>query len=125
MNADHQRIATTRSRFTSAHWGGYRAEGDREGRRIPPIAEDPNPSVVVRGWLDATRDASLRIAAPAVSKGGLERRDRSARNTDSFVEVEWDVALDLATEQPRRIRSTHSNDAISGSSCSSASAGTL
>lgn len=96
MNANHQRIATTRSRFTSAHWGGNRAKGDREGLRILPIAEDPNPSVVVRGWPEATRDASLRIAAPAVSKGGLERRDRSARIKDSSVEVERDVALDPA-----------------------------
>jgi biotin/methionine sulfoxide reductase len=112
-----------RTRFSSAHWGSYRAEGDRDSLRILPIAEDPNPSIVGRGWLDATRDASARIAAPAIRRGWLERRDRSARNADSFVEVGWDEALDLAARELRRVHAEHGAGAIFGGSYGWASAG--
>ena len=73
-----------RSRFTSAHWGSYRAEGEGESLRLVPLADDPTPSVIGGGWLAAVRDAETRIAAPMVRKGWLERRDRSSRNAQFF-----------------------------------------
>lgn len=112
-----------RSRFTSAHWGSYRAEGEGESLRLVPLADDPTPSVIGGGWLAAVRDAETRIAAPMVRKGWLERRDRSSRNADSFVEVGWDEALDLAASELKRVSANFGNGAIFGGSYGWASAG--
>jgi biotin/methionine sulfoxide reductase len=112
-----------RDRFTSAHWGSYRADGDGASLRLTPLADDPKPSVIGDGWLDAVRDADTRIAAPMVRKGWLEQRDRASRNADSFIEIGWDEALDLAASELKRVASTHGNGAIYGGSYGWASAG--
>jgi biotin/methionine sulfoxide reductase len=116
-------IRAMSGRYASAHWGAYRAEGAGDDLRLLPLAEDPRPSVIGRGWLAATRDARLRVAAPAARKGWLERRDRDARNHDSFVEIGWDEALDLAAEELRRVRAAYGAGAIFGGSYGWASAG--
>ena len=113
----------TRDRFTSAHWGSYRAEGEGAALRLVPLADDPNPSMIGSGWLDAVRDRDARIAAPMVRRGWLERRDRASRNADSFVEVGWDEALDLAASELSRVSGSFGNGAIYGGSYGWASAG--
>jgi biotin/methionine sulfoxide reductase len=99
------------------------ATGDGASLALVPLADDPSPSIVGRGWLAAVRDAGTRIAAPMVRKGWLERRDRAQRNGDSFVEVSWDQALDLAAAELRRIHESYGNGAIFGGSYGWASAG--
>lgn len=111
------------NRFTSAHWGSYRAEGEGATLRLVPLADDPKPSVIGGGWLDAVRDGDARIAAPTVRKGWLERRDRASRNANSYVEVGWDEALDLAASELKRVSTSFGNGAIYGGSYGWASAG--
>ena len=88
-----------RSRFTSAHWGSYRAEGDGDGLRHPAARRGSESSVIGRGWLDATRDATPahRRAGGAKGLAGATRSRRA--QPDSFVEIGWDEALDLAAER--------------------------
>ncbi|MDR3496480.1 MAG: molybdopterin-dependent oxidoreductase [Ancalomicrobiaceae bacterium] len=110
-------------RYACAHWGSYVALGDREALRLEPVADDPAPSVIGEGWVGAVRDAGSRIRRPAIRRGWLDGRDRSNRNDDSFVEVGWDEALDIAAAELRRVIDVHGNRAIFGGSYGWASAG--
>ncbi len=111
------------SRYTAAHWGTYRVDGPPGDPRLAPIDDDPAPSPIARGWIDAARDTSTRIARPAVRKGWLERRETVNRCRDSFVEVDWDTALDLVAEELKRVTGEHGNQAIFAGSYGWASAG--
>ncbi len=111
------------NRYTSAHWGSYRFEGDGEALNLVPLEADPAPSLIGKGWLAAVRDTDTRILTPAIRKGWLDNRDRQRMGDDSFVEVSWDEALDLAAGELDRVRREHGNDAIFGGSYGWASAG--
>lgn len=110
-------------RFTAAHWGTYQAEGHGDALKLKPIASDPNPSSIAEGWIDAATSNPVRIKRPAIRKGWLENRDTSNRCNDSFVEVDWDFALDLAASELRRISNAHGNSSIYAGSYGWASAG--
>lgn len=105
--------------YTAAHWGSYRITQD--GLRAVP--GDVAPSRIGRGWLSAARDRSSRILRPAVRKGWLEGDNGAARCRDSFVEVSWDRALDLAAGAVTLTRQAHGNGSIYGGSYGWASAG--
>lgn len=63
--------------------------------------------------------SSLRIARPAVREGWLlkrERSDRTARGRDRFVEVNWDLALELVSDELARVRERYGHAAIFGGS---------
>lgn len=105
--------------YTAAHWGTYRITGTG----LEPLADDPAPSRIGRGWLSAARDPSSRILRPAVRKGWLAGDGGAARCRDSFVEVSWDQALDLAARAVTDTRQAHGNRAIYGGSYGWASAG--
>lgn len=110
----------------ATHWGTYRARlehGSLSG--LDPIAEDPDPSLIARGMIDALSNGS-RILRPAVRRGFLEHGYRAGgrgRGAEPFVEVGWDEALDLAASELDRVRREHGNGAIYGGSYGWASAG--
>lgn len=106
-------------RYTAAHWGAYEI-GENA---LTPLARDPHPSRIGRGWLSATKNADTRIARPAIRKGWLTGRDRDRQGDAEFVEVPWDEALDLTARELRRIADTHGNDAIFAGSYGWAAAG--
>ena len=108
-------------RYTAAHWGAYSfAPGDAD---LTPLADDPAPSRVGRGWVSASRNRAARILAPAVRAGWL-RGDRGAgRNDDSYVEVSWERATALAADEIARVAAQHGNAAIFGGSYGWSSAG--
>ena len=104
---------------TGSHWGVYRAEV-RGGRLvgIEPFAEDQEPSPLIAGMADIVYDQT-RIDRPMVRAGYLEHGiagDRGGRGHEPFVPVSWDRALDLVAGELKRVRSSHGNEAIFGSS---------
>ncbi|MET9496934.1 molybdopterin-dependent oxidoreductase [Streptomyces sp. NPDC006552] len=110
----------------ATHWGSFVAVVD-SGRlqRIEPRGDDPAPSPIGPGMVTAAED-SARVRRPAVRKGwldGLPRAGDAARGVDAFVEVSWDDALGLVSEELRRVRSQHGDSAVFGGSYGWASAG--
>jgi biotin/methionine sulfoxide reductase len=111
------------TRVTSSHWGAF--EVVTEGNRIietRPFAHDPSPSHIPEIVPQAVHHRT-RVAKPAIRRGWLERRDRSLRGQDEFIELPWDEALDIAATELDRVRTTHGNEAIFGGSYGWASAG--
>ncbi|MFC5291232.1 molybdopterin-dependent oxidoreductase [Actinokineospora guangxiensis] len=110
----------------ATHWGSFVAVVD-SGRlvRIEPRPDDPAPSSIAPGMVTAAED-SARVLRPAVRKGWLDgtpRVDGGARGSDAFVEVGWDEAITLVSEELRRVRSRHGDGAVFGGSYGWASAG--
>lgn len=110
-------------RFTSAHWGTYAATTGADSVELEPLASDPMPSRVGRGWVSAARDPAIRIARPSIRKGWLAGDNGKARCDDTYVEVPWDEALDMTSDALRTVIDTHGNDAIYAGSYGWASAG--
>lgn len=109
--------------YTSSHWGTYRARKDDQDVSLEPIDIDPAPSTIGEGWVSAVKDQNLRILKPAVRKGWLENRKTANRCDDTFVEVSWEDALDLAASELKRVSKDHGNEAIFAGSYGWASAG--
>ncbi|WP_241678473.1 molybdopterin-dependent oxidoreductase [Streptomyces lasalocidi] len=110
----------------ATHWGSFVAVVD-SGQlvRIEPPGDDPAPSPIGPGMVTAAED-SARVLRPAVRKGwldGLPRAGETARGADAFVEVSWDDALTLVSEELRRVRAQHGDSAVFGGSYGWASAG--
>jgi biotin/methionine sulfoxide reductase len=105
------------------HWGAYTAVVEN-GRfaGAEPFALDPFPSPLL-GALPALVYSTSRVAKPAVREGWLRRRDRSRSGHDSYVELDWDTALDLTAQELARVRAEHGPGAIFGGSQGWASAG--
>jgi biotin/methionine sulfoxide reductase len=112
--------------LVGTHWGTYRVDLS-QGRPIAlqPWEEDPDPSPLAQSML-ASREANCRIRRPAVRASFLRNgvgAGGQGRGSEAFVEVPWDVALDLAASHIDRVRGAHGNEAIFGGSYGWASAG--
>ena len=107
------------------HWGSYTAQS-RDGEIVSVVGaeRDPQPSAIGQNLVGALRNRS-RITAPAVRVGWLEGAPSGSgrRGGDSFVEVGWDEAFDLAAMELDRVRRDHGNAAIFGGSYGWGSAG--
>ena len=125
---NHSAVAAT-GRFPSlAHWGAFTAVVE-SGRlvRCEPMARDPAPSEILRSMPEMVH-SPLRISRPAVRAGWLKRRaaaDGSARGREAFVEVDWDVALALVSEEIARVRAERGAEGLFGGSYGWSSAGRL
>ncbi|GFE51213.1 dimethylsulfoxide reductase [Roseobacter cerasinus] len=106
--------------FTAAHWGAYTLDG---AGGIKPLADDPAPSRIGRGWVTAAQDNSSRILTPVARQGWLEGDAGANRCSDRFVELSWDEAAALVAQEVSRVRETYGNKAIFGGSYGWASAG--
>src|SRR3954464_9510717 len=112
------------ARYTSSHWGIHEIVQGEGGVSLKPFSRDPNPSPIGRGMLEACT-GPLRIRRPAVRRSVLEQGIGAApslRGEDDFVEVAWDVALDLAASALKSTIASHGNEAIFGGSYGWASA---
>ena len=112
--------------LTSTHWGTYQPKVE-QGRvtDMRPFSEDGDPSDIGKGFVDVL-DAPSRITAPMVRKGWLERKGlvpSGQRGSDSFVEVDWQTALDLVAGELGRVRDDYGNQAIFAGCYGWASAG--
>lgn len=115
----------TRTRhLTLTNWGAYELESDgREITAVHPFAKDPDPSPIGHS-LKAVRRS--RVERPSIRRSWLKygpgaHGDR--RGHEGFVEVDWDVAIELLTAEIDRVRSEFGNEAIFGGSYGWASAG--
>jgi biotin/methionine sulfoxide reductase len=111
--------------YVRTHWGLYEAAGDGAGlTEIRPFVEDPDPSDIGRSLHDSL-DHPARVRRPAIRRGWLEGRPDSGRlrGRDTFIEVDWEQALDCVAAELNRVRTTWGNGAIFGGSYGWASAG--
>jgi biotin/methionine sulfoxide reductase len=109
-----------------SHWGAFTAvvEGGRVVR-CEPFALDPHPSPMLDA-ISAMVHSPLRIERPAVREGWLKARgssDGSRRGAEPFVEVSWDTALGLVTDEVARVRAGFGAESIFGGSYGWSSAG--
>ena len=107
-------------KFTSSHWGTYQHD-DAAG--IAPLADDPRPSRIGKGWVSAAQDRQSRIATPVARRGWLDGDAGQNRLNDQFVALTWDDAQRIVAEEISRVRDIHGNAAIFGGSYGWASAG--
>ncbi|MGT3356809.1 molybdopterin guanine dinucleotide-containing S/N-oxide reductase [Yersinia enterocolitica] len=111
-----------------AHWGAYTAVVE-DGKliRCEPFADDPNPSPLLDSITPMVY-SDKRIRKPAVRRSWLQQReksDRTLRGREDFVEVDWDVALDLVAEENRRVRDQYGPSGLFTGSYGWSSAGRL
>lgn len=107
-------------RYTAAHWGAYAFD---ESAGLRPLADDPAPSRIGRGWLSAATNEKGRVLTPVIRKGWLEGDRGAGRSSDDFVRVSWDEAVRRVAEELARVRTTHGNGAIFAGSYGWSSAG--
>ncbi|MDF2913045.1 MAG: Asp-tRNA(Asn)/Glu-tRNA(Gln) amidotransferase GatCAB subunit, partial [Pantoea agglomerans] len=107
------------------HWGTYHVttEGDTL-TSVRPVAWDRNPSAIGQSLPGAVQ-SETRVKNPAVRLGYLQNRSasRNGRGKEPFVEVSWDVALQLVAEELGRVKTEHGNQAIYAGSYGWSSAG--
>ena len=107
----------------SSHWGGFTVQvEDGDVSAVHPL-HDPDPSPLLRNLPGSVRHPA-RITRPVARRGWLDRGPGPARRgDDSFVELSWERAWDLAAAALRRVIAEHGNEAIFGGSYGWASAG--
>ncbi|MDU3889649.1 MAG: molybdopterin-dependent oxidoreductase, partial [Serratia liquefaciens] len=111
-----------------AHWGAYTAVVE-DGRliRCEPFADDPDPSPILDS-IAPMAYSDKRIRKPSVRRSWLQKRegsDRTLRGREDFVEVDWDLALDLVAEENRRVRDRYGPSGLFTGSYGWSSAGRL
>ena len=116
---------------TSSHWGTYQVEVSEDGREVVsarPYADDPDASPAI-GNVAATHGHRSRVARPSIRRrwleGGAGPDPTRGEPGDEYVEVDWDVALDVLATELSRVRSDHGDNAVYGGSYGWGSAGRL
>ena len=116
-------MATTRH-GTLTNWGAYEVETDgHDILTVQPWAKDPDPSPIGQS-LKAVRRS--RVMRPSIRESWFRHgpgANPERRGWEPFVEVDWDVALDMVAAELDRVRSEFGNQAIFGGSYGWASAG--
>lgn len=115
---------TQQLRTHSAHWGAFHARMEDGRLMVQPHPADPDPNPLIDNFPDALRHP-VRIAAPAIRRGWLERGPGAddMRGRDEYVQVSWDKALDLLASELQRVRGAHGPQGIFGASYGWSSAG--
>ncbi len=113
-------------KFTAAHWGTYKVSKDKgKGLKLFPFEKDKDPSAIGRG-IESALTSSSRIHKPAFRRGWLEQNDQKKnvkRGEDQFIEVSWEDAFELVSNDIKRVISKHGNESIYAGSYGWASAG--
>ena len=111
--------------FTSLHWGAYRPHVvDGKLVSMAPAEWDKDPSPIGASIPEAITSPT-RILRPAVRRSYLAEPGAhpELRGQEPFVEVSWEVALDLVAAELKRVKAEHGNQAIYGGSYGWGSAG--
>lgn len=110
-----------------AHWGAYTAVVE-DGRLIhcEPFADDPDPSPLLDSIVPMVY-SDKRIRKPAVRRSWLQsaRAATVAARQEDFVEVDWELALDLVAQENRRVRDRYGASGLFTGSYGWSSAGRL
>ncbi|WP_029004845.1 molybdopterin-dependent oxidoreductase [Azorhizobium doebereinerae] len=109
-----------------AHWGAFTALVE-DGRLVgcAPFAADPAPSRLLESIVPAVY-SDRRIRRPAVRESFLRHGHRAGgagRGREPMVEVDWEVALDLAAREIARVEAEHGRGALFAGSYGWSSAG--
>ena len=113
------------------HWGPFLIDTDEDRHQVAAVRghpADPEPSPIGQTLTDATK---CRVARPSIRQSWLragpgatfDQRHTERRGADPFVEVEWDVALDLVANEIDRVATEHGHPSIYGGSYGWGSAG--
>ena len=95
------------------HFGPYRIES--RGNEIVAVHGhelDPSPSEIGQSYLHRS---DLRILRPAIRKSWLEGGPGTRgdlRGQEPFIEVEWDQAIALASDELKRIRRSYGSQSL-------------
>ena len=112
--------------LTSTHWGTYRARvSNGRVQELLPFEHDGDPSKIGTGILDV-QDGPTRINTPMARKSWLENGPGNhghLRGVDPFIEISWDKAEDLVSEELNRVIKNFGNSSIYAGSYGWASAG--
>lgn len=115
---------TTGQRYTGTHFGVFKVISGPKGIYLNAAEFDPEPTEMMAS-LEQSVTSPLRIQKPSIRKGYLENgpASRATRGDEPFVEVDWDLALDLASTGLNRTYADHGPQAVYGGSYGWASAG--
>ena len=113
-------------KITSSHWGAFEAVIEN-GKLVStnPFKHDLNPNNISKLIPKAVYHKS-RIKRPSIRKGWLQDplgRSRHLRGNDDFYEVPWDEAIEIASNEIKRIKDKYGNKSIYGGSYGWSSAG--
>ncbi len=116
--------------YTAAHWGLYEVTPNAETGRptIRPFDRDPDPSGIGL-HMGSAEVARNRVRRPAIREGWLRHardlklEDARDRGSERFIEVEWEEALQLASDELDRVCNKFGNGSIFGGSYGWSSAG--
>lgn len=114
--------------LTTAHWGAFEAIVKNEKMvGVQPIQDDPFPNELIEmaPW---QVHAANRITSPVVRKSWLEKGPGSRsdlRGRDEWVKVSWEKAIQLVSDEIRRLQSTFGPSSIYAGSCGWKSTGML
>jgi biotin/methionine sulfoxide reductase len=115
---------TSTRHLTLTNWGAYEVETNGTAiTAVHPFAKDPDPSPIGQS-LKAVRRS--RVMRPSIRESWYRHGPGSnteRRGYEPFVEVGWDVALEMVAAELDRVRSDYGNEAIFGGSYGWASAG--
>jgi len=107
-------------KISGTHWGAFHPQmTDGRLTGVKPFRLDPDPSPILNSLPDMV-DHPCRILRPAVRQGYLQSRRGTSpgneidrrRGSEPFVEVSWELALDLVAEAIDHTRQTAGNQAI-------------
>ena len=114
------------TKITSSHWGAFEAVIEN-GKLVSTnsFKHDLNPNNISK-LIPKAIYHKTRIKRPAIRKGWLndpEGRSRHLRGNDDFQEVPWDEAVQIASNEIKRIKDKYGNGSIYGGSYGWSSAG--
>ena len=114
------------TKITSSHWGAFEAVIEN-GKLVSTnsFKHDLNPNNISKLIPKAVYHKT-RIKRPSIRKGWLqdpEGRLRHLRGNDDFHEVPWDEAVEIASNEIKRIKDKYGNSSIYGGSYGWSSAG--
>ena len=109
-----------------SHWGAFTPTVDATGEvvAVRPTELDPDPSPLLGNLVGSVRHP-LRVAQPMVRQGWLQDGPgaNQHRGRQPFVPVSWDVALQLLSDELRRVYDGPGPGAVFGGSYGWSSAG--
>ena len=95
------------------HFGPYRIESDGdEVIAVHGHELDPHPSGIGQAYVHRS---ALRVLRPSIRQSWLQdgpKTRRGRRGNEPFVEVEWDRAIDLLSEELKRVQGDYGPEAL-------------
>lgn len=124
MMAQMQSMSNDDRKLTASHWGvGVATVKNSKVVAVEGHPEDPEASPINQN-IPGSLHGRARVRRPAVRKSWLDGKPGAVlRGQDSFVEVDWERALDLVAAELTRVRESHGNTGIFAGSYGWSSAG--